>query len=318
MNNPKLFPNHHGWLFLDKPYGLSSNAALQNVRRLFDRIKAGHAGTLDPRATGMLAIALGEGTKIISYMMNKTKVYEFTVTWGQQRDTDDSEGTIIATSTHVPLNDDIINALPHFTGHISQKPPIYSAIKINGQKMYDLARRGEAPEQKFRHIHIQNFELIYQNTISPEISLKINRASTFKVICSSGTYIRSLARDLAHYLGTVGYVSYLRRLAIGPFSQEKMVTFDKLLEFKGAIELKEFIHPLDIVLDDIPVVILNHDELSCLQKGQRILNSRTTKTIFSSESSPSAMVALKDSEYKMYGLGFLDQGIIHPKRMFNI
>lgn len=249
----------NGWINLDKPIGLSSTQAMAKVRKALNAQKAGHAGTLDPLATGILPIALGEATKTILYIQDEFKVYSFTVTWGEQRDTDDSEGDIIATSDVRPSEDAINSGLPKYIGDIQQTPPKFSAIKIDGQRAYDLARKGEDVEMKSREVHIESIELLKTHEDSAE----------FIMTCGKGTYVRSLARDLALDLGTVGYISALRREQVGPFSAEDAISLDKLQELGNSAAL-EAVLPLRAALDDIPALALREDEMVSLKNGQML------------------------------------------------
>jgi len=208
----------HGWVVLDKPYGVGSTPMVGKVRWLFSAAKAGHAGTLDPLATGILPIALGEATKTVPFMMAAKKSYQFEITWGETRTTQDAEGEVIATSDVRPSQVDIEAALSEFIGEIEQVPPKFSAIKIDGKRAYDLARSGEAVEIKPRPVQVDKFTL----TDCTEDT------ATFDVDCGKGTYIRSLARDLAAVLGACGYVSVLRRTRVGPFTLAQSITLDEL------------------------------------------------------------------------------------------
>lgn len=245
-----------GWIILDKPVGPTSTQALGKVRRILNAQKAGHAGTLDPLASGILPIALGEATKTIPFVQDGLKTYEFTVTWGERRDTDDSEGEIIAKSDVRPEKSAVEATLPAFIGHIEQVPPRYSAIKVDGERAYDLARDGEDFELKSRQVYIETLRLIdvTQNTAS------------FEMLCGKGTYVRSLARDLAEKLGTCGYISTLRRTKVGGFALEASISLEKL-EGMGD-KAAEALQPLETVLDDIPALGLKDFEAARLKNGQ--------------------------------------------------
>jgi tRNA pseudouridine55 synthase len=211
MSKPDFTPSVHGWLALDKPLGLTSTQALGRARRLLGGKKAGHGGTLDPLATGILPLAFGEATKLIPYVMDGDKEYEFTVRWGEARATDDAEGEVVATSDLRPTEAQIRAALPAFTGVIWQKPPSFSAIKVQGERAYDLARAGEAVDLAAREVLVKKIELI---------EIIDENSASFRASSGKGMYVRSLARDLAVNLGTCGYVSALRRIKVGPFTQE--------------------------------------------------------------------------------------------------
>src|SRR5262252_310902 len=201
----------HGWVILDKPQGMTSTQAVGAVRRIFDAQKAGHAGTLDPMATGILAVALGEATKTVPYAMDAEKAYRFTACWGEARDSDDAEGKVTAVSDRRPTRTEIEAALPRFVGELSQVPPAYSAIKVQGERAYDLAREGEAVDLAPRLVEVYEARLL---------ALSDPDHAEFEILCGKGTYVRSWVRDIAQALGTVGYVSQLRRTRIGAF-QEK-------------------------------------------------------------------------------------------------
>jgi tRNA pseudouridine55 synthase len=251
----------NGWILLDKPYGMSSTQAGNIVRRLVKSAKAGHAGTLDPLATGVLPIALGEATKTIPYVMEDCKQYRFQVTWGEQRNTDDAEGTVISTSLTRPGKEAIIAVLPRFIGIIQQCPPVFSAIKIEGQRAYAMARAGEAVTLASRSVTI--YDLILESIDSPD-------QATFLTTCGTGTYVRSLARDMAQALGTVGYVSFLRRTFVGKFHEKDTISLEKLRELSHKSEIDRRILPLGAVLDDIPAVPITVEEADLVRQGQRI------------------------------------------------
>ena len=210
----------HGWLVVDKPRGITSAAAVARIKSVCGRgAKVGHAGTLDPMATGVLPVAIGEATKTVSFMMDALKRYRFGVRWGEQRDTDDAEGTVIETSESRPSREAVANALSAFIGRIEQVPPAYSALKVGGERAYALARQGRAPELAPRTVHIESLTLIEAG----------DEGAAFAVECGKGTYVRALARDIARALGTVGYVSWLHRAAVGPFSDDDANPLDKLV-----------------------------------------------------------------------------------------
>lgn len=255
----------NGWVNLDKPVGLTSTQAIGKVRRFLNAQKAGHAGTLDPLATGILPIALGEATKTIPFAQDHHKTYEFTITWGEQRDTDDTEGEVIATSDVRPARADIEALLAEFTGDIEQVPPKFSAIKIDGQRAYDMARAGEDVVLTSRPVFVESLELL--ETRDDEADLRM--------VCGKGTYVRSLARDMAIKLGTVGYISALRRCAVGPFELSNSISLEKLEELSnsapaGAGAPDGVLLPLETVLDDIPALALKEDELSDLRNGRSV------------------------------------------------
>lgn len=250
----------HGWINLDKPQGLTSTQALARVRRILDANKGGHAGTLDPLATGILPIALGEATKIIPFVQDREKTYSFTVQWGAATDTEDSEGQITATSAVRPDISNILGVLSHFIGEIEQVPPRYSAIKIDGQRAYDLARAGEDIEMKSRIIRIDHLELI---------EARENEA-VFRVDCGKGTYVRSLARDIALKLGTLGHITALRREKVGGFNLQNTISLDLLEKMEHSAALEKVLQPIQTPLDDIPALDLSDQEVARLKNGQSL------------------------------------------------
>ncbi len=253
----------NGWVNLDKPIDMTSTQAMAKVRRILNAQKAGHAGTLDPLATGILPIALGEATKTIPFAQDAFKTYEFTVSWGEQRSTDDREGEMIARSDHRPARADIDAILPHYVGEIEQVPPKFSAIKIDGQRAYDLARDGQDVALKSRVVFVEMLTLLDSD----------EHTATFRMTCGKGTYVRSLARDMGIALGTFGYVSALRRTAVGGFTDKNAICLEKLEEIvnsaaSGEGSLDDALLPLETVLDDIPALALKEGELSKLRNGQ--------------------------------------------------
>ncbi len=251
----------NGWINLGKPPEMSSSDAVNIVRRTLNAQKAGHGGTLDPLATGILPIALGEATKTIPYCQDHLKTYSFTVIWGEARDTDDAEGEVIETSPHRPSEQEILDILPRFTGNIQQIPPQYSAIKVDGERAYDLAREGVELELASRPVYIEALDLV-------EAGLDSAR---FLCICGKGTYMRSLARDMAKALGTAGYIAGLRREAVGPFTLENSISLAKLKEISDIAPLEDVLLPIETVLDDIPALALNEREAAQLKNGQKLL-----------------------------------------------
>ena len=257
----------HGWLILDKPLGLGSTQGVSAVKRAlriggYGKTKVGHGGTLDPLATGVLPIAIGEATKLAGRMLDSDKVYDFTIRFGEQTDTLDAEGTVIATSDTRPTAQDIAAVLPRFTGAIAQVPPAYSALKVDGQRAYDLARAGEQVVLASRDVTIHSVTLAAASGHDPL------EDATFSAHVSKGTYIRSLARDIALALGTVGHVTYLRRTKAGPFTLDQAITLDKLDQFAKARSLEHSLLPLSAGLDDIPALALTPDQAGALRQGR--------------------------------------------------
>lgn len=257
---PKPKNKISGWINLNKPEGVTSNDAVMMVKRALGFPKIGHAGTLDPLASGILPIALGEATKLVQYMMDDDKVYLFTVTWGEQRTTDDREGDVMATSDIRPTAERIRAVLPEFTGTILQKPPAFSAIKVDGKRAYDLARAGESLDLAARPVDVYELELVTQT----------ESTATLRCVCGKGTYVRSLARDIAEKLGTKGYVSYLCRENVGPFSLANAISLDFFRETTDKDTLESNVLPVQTVLDDIPVLAVNDTEATRLKNGQKL------------------------------------------------
>ena len=268
MNTPKKPPAHpapHGWIILDKPRGLGSTQAVAAVKRNlrtggYAKTKVGHGGTLDPLAEGVLPIALGEATKLAGRMLDASKIYEFTVNFGVETDTLDTEGEVIERSDVRPSLPQIEAVLPDFTGPIEQVPPAYSALKVDGKRAYELARAGEAVELKTRAVTIHSLAITDGPHERDEITLRAH--------VSKGTYIRSLARDIARALGTCGHVTYLRRIKAGPFREEQAISLDKLNEISNGASLEDLLLPLETGLDDIPALNLDQTDAQAVQQGR--------------------------------------------------
>ena len=253
----------HGWIILDKPVGLGSTQAVGVVKRNlreagYGKVKVGHGGTLDPLATGILPIALGEATKLCGRMLDASKEYAFTVQFGAETDTLDLEGKVIATSDVSPSLAEIEAVLPRFTGPIAQVPPAYSALMVDGERAYDLARKGEAGELKSRSVTIHELRLEAADA----------QSATLIAHVSKGTYIRSLARDIARALGTVGHVTMLRRLRAGPFALDSAISLDKLNEVGKGAPLENVLLPLEAGLVDIPALNLSPEQASMVRQGR--------------------------------------------------
>ncbi len=291
----------HGWVVLDKPYGLGSTKAVGKTRWLFQAQKAGHAGTLDPLASGILPIALGEATKTVPFMMDAAKSYEFEITWGANTTTQDAEGEITQRSDRRPTIDEIKAALPQFIGEIEQVPPKFSAIKVNGKRAYDLARGGETVELKSRSVMVETFDLIRSD----------NDTAYFSVNCGKGTYIRSLARDLAAVLDSCGHVTLLRRTRVGPFGLKQSITLEELEQTcnRGAAEAT--LHPLSTALDDIPVLAVLEQDANDLRQGRAI--DPTSPDIIQSDDWVLVMEGNKE-----VALCEMRKGQLWPKRVFNM
>jgi tRNA pseudouridine55 synthase len=261
----------HGWIILDKPLGLGSTQAVAAVKRNlrsagFGKVKVGHGGTLDPLATGVLPIALGEATKLCGRMLDASKTYDFTICFGTETSGLDAEGEVVATSDVRPTLDQVQQALAQFTGPIEQIPPAYSAIKIDGKRAYDLARAGEVVEMKSRGVTIYALSVQQSELLSPsDLALK---SITLTADVSKGTYIRSLARDIAYALGTVGHVSMLRRVRAGPFALNGAISLDKLNAFGQGAAQEDIILPIEAGLVDIPALDLSPEQARAIQQGR--------------------------------------------------
>jgi len=296
----------HGWVVLDKPYGMTSTQAVGKIRWLFEAEKAGHGGTLDPLATGLLPIALGEATKTVQWAMDGRKVYRFTAAWGEERTTDDLEGEVAATSAERPSRAAIEAVLPRFRGEILQAPPAFSAIKVEGERAYDLARAGEAVELAPRPILIESLDLVGQ----PD-----EDHATFEVSCGKGTYIRSLARDMGRALGCLAHISMLRRVAVGPFAEAHMIPLEKLEELRhkapGGNAMDGVLQPIETVLDGIPALAIDAAQAQRLKQGQSVLLRGANAPI-------AAQAVLVTAGSKPLGIGAIEQGSLKPKRLFNM
>ena len=293
-----------GWVALDKPYGMTSTQAVGKVRWLFNAEKAGHGGTLDPLATGLLPIALGEATKTVQWAMDGRKTYQFTATWGAQTNTDDLEGEVTQRSDKRPARAEIEALLPRFTGTILQAPPAFSAIKIDGERAYDLARAGEVVEIKEREVHIETLKLI-ETTESK---------ADFEITCGKGTYIRSLARDMGRALGCFAHVSALRRTQVGVLTETQMISLEMLekLSIDGPSEvLKGALLPLETVLDGIPALAVLDNDAAKLRQGQKVLLRGANAPI-----SEAAVLVRHGTE--LVGIGEISQGSLKIKRLFNL
>ena len=295
-----------GWLIIDKPPGMTSTDVVNRVKRIFDAQKAGHGGTLDPLATGVLPIAFGAATKTVPYVMDGTKLYRFTLKLGEARDTDDADGEIIETSEVRPTDDQLRAALPAFRGEIMQVPPIYSAIKVAGERAYDMAREGRAPVLEPRPARVDRFELIER----PDADTAV-----FEVASGKGVYMRSLARDLAQACGTVGHVAALRRLRVGPFLEAASIPLDKLREAEDTAPASpDLLLPVVTALADIPALALTESEAADLRHGQAISLVALMGRI-PGNADPNGGLVRAMAGGRVIGLARLEDGLMKPERV---
>jgi tRNA pseudouridine55 synthase len=297
----------HGWVILDKPIGMTSTHAVAVVKRLFQAKRAGHAGTLDPLASGGLPIAMGEATKTVPFVMDGRKRYRFTVTWGEERDTDDTEGKPTFTSDMRPTAEQIRALLPKFTGNIEQTPPQYSAIKIAGERAYDMARDGEVVPLVPRPVVIHELILTEQ----PDSS-----HSVFEAECGKGTYVRALARDIGRLLGCYGHISALRRTLVGPFAEADMIPLEQLEALcdraaSGEGNLADALLPVETALDDIPALAVTRADAARLHRGQAVL----LRGRDAPNSSGTVYVTVAG---RLLALAEIANGELIPKRVFNL
>jgi tRNA pseudouridine55 synthase len=303
----------HGWVVLDKPSGMTSTQAVAAVRRIFDAKKAGHAGTLDPLATGILAIALGEATKTVPFVQDAAKIYRFTAQWGEARDSDDADGKVTATTEARPSREAIEAALPRFTGSLSQVPPAYSAIKIAGERAYDLAREGEEVNLEPRPVEVYEARL-----------LEAERDwAIFEILCGKGTYVRSWVRDLARFLGTLGHVSALRRTRLGPFQEKDAVGLETLTPFMHSPAAFAYLKPLSTALDGIPALAVTGSDTVRIRSGNPILIranmfARMEEGFAGQGGLQGRVVFLRDQAEAPVALAEIADGELRPFRVFQL
>ena len=297
-----------GWIVLDKPLGMTSTQAVGKVRWLYNAEKAGHAGTLDPLATGLLPIALGEATKTVPFVQGGRKRYRFELEWGAATATDDNEGEIVATSDVRPAEAQIRAALPAFIGTIMQRPPAFSAIKVNGERAYALAREGEDVILAPRPVNVTRFEL----TGTPDAD-----RATFEVTCGKGTYIRALVRDLAQAIGTVGHISQLRRTRCGVFQETGAISLAMLEALGHKAADSAYLLPVATVLDDIPALALTEEEARRISLGQAIalwpVAKRSPLTGLTS-----GMAVQARCGDKLIAVAEVGDGMVRPVRVMNL
>jgi tRNA pseudouridine55 synthase len=297
----------HGWVVLDKPIGMTSTHAVAVLKRLFQARRAGHAGTLDPLASGGLPIALGEATKTVPFVMDSRKRYRFTVCWGEERDTDDTEGRVVRTSELRPSADSIRALLPRFTGLIEQIPPQYSAIKVQGERAYDLARDGETVQLQPRPVQIHELSLVEHGD---------SGQSVFEAECGKGTYVRALARDMGRILDCFGHICALRRTLVGPFTERDMIPLEQLEALcnraaSGEGSLADALLPVETALDDIPALAVTRADAARLHRGQAVLlRGRDAPNC-----SGTVYVTVAG---RLLALAEIGNGELIPKRVFNL
>lgn len=289
----------HGWLVLDKPVGITSTQAVSRVKRLFNARKAGHAGTLDPLASGLLPIALGEATKTVPFVQDGAKAYRFRVRWGVRTDSDDAEGRVVATSEARPSPEAIAALLPRFTGTFLQVPPAYSAIKVDGERAYDRARDGEIFELAPRPVTIDSLDLVEATTDEAELEAR----------CGKGTYVRALARDLGDMLGCHGHVVALRRTRVGPFVETHAVGLPETAETEASFTAG--LLPVEAGLSGIPAVSVSRQDAARLRRGQSLLLRHVALP-------PAGQMMQALCGGTVVAFGPVEQGALQPYRVFNL
>ena len=298
-----------GWINLDKPYDLGSTQAVSRVRRLFDAQKAGHAGTLDPLATGILPIALGEATKTVPFLVDADKTYRFTIAWGQTTATFDREGEVLAQSDVRPTADQVAAILPRFVGEIEQIPPAYSAIKVDGERAYDLARAGEVVELAARKVTIFAARLVE--------ALDVDHV-TLEIDCGKGTYVRALVRDIAEMLGACGHVSALRRTRVGGFSDANAVTLEMLEQLVYEARQSEALLPVETALDDIPALAVTDEDAFRLKQGRSIVLVPRQVESVKARLKPGSRTVSATAGGSVVALCEMRAGRLEPSRVFNL
>jgi tRNA pseudouridine55 synthase len=287
----------NGWLILDKPVGMTSTHAVSRLKRIYNAKKAGHAGTLDPLASGILPVAFGEATKTVPFVQDGEKAYRFTVTWGAETDSDDSDGTVTRTSDLRPRPDQVSDALAAFTGTIMQVPPAYSAIKINGERAYDIARDGETVELAARPVTIHALRLV---STTPDTAV-------LEAECGKGTYVRAIARDLGRMLGCLGHVTALRRTRVGPFTEADAVGLEPL---EDPIAAAQMLLTVEAGLSEVPCVVVDRDAASRLRRGQSL--------ILRGRDAPAGGLAYAACGGVPVAFGEVERGELVPSRVFNL
>jgi tRNA pseudouridine55 synthase len=301
----------HGWLTFDKPMHMTSTQAVGIVKRLFNAQKVGHAGTLDPLATGILPIALGEATKTVPFTVDSTKAYTFTVRWGIETSTDDTEGEPTRTSDKRPDLVEIEACLAQFRGAIAQVPPQFSAVKIAGQRAYDLARDGEQVSLEAREVLIERLEIADDTEEVARPDATDAATTTFEAVCGKGTYVRSLARDIGRALGCFGHITQLRRTAVGPFTLDEAVTLEELEQLAEGRTLDEALQPVESALSDVLHVPVSGADAARLQRGQAVILRGRDAPIISG-------LGYATHKGTLLALVEMARGEIRPTRVFNL
>lgn len=296
----------NGWIVVDKPLGLTSTQVLGRIRRVYDPLKIGHGGTLDPLATGLLPVAMGEATKTVSYVMDGRKRYSFTVRWGEATATDDAEGEVVERSDRRPSAAEIQAILPRFVGTVIQVPPTFSAIKVDGQRAYDMARANTDFALAARPVEVQRLDLAAHD----------RDTATFEVTCGKGAYMRALARDLGRALDTCAHVIALRRTAVGPFTEAHAISLESLEALGHSAAASGPLLPLETALDDIPALALTEAEANCLRRGQAVsMVARINRARIEAFENGSIVYASLGG--KPVALARYEAGGIHPVRVLN-
>jgi tRNA pseudouridine55 synthase len=297
MNAPRAKRTEiNGWVVLDKPVGMTSTHAVARLKRIFNAKKAGHAGTLDPLASGVLPVAFGEATKTVPFVQDGEKAYRFTIQWGAETDSDDADGQITMRSDARPQTDAILAALPQFTGTILQLPPAFSAIKIAGERAYDIARDGEMPQLTPRPVTIHELALVAAE----------RDTATFEARCGKGTYVRAIARDLGRALGCYGHVCALRRTRVGPFAETDAVPLAQIEEASAPEALRR----VEAGLEELPQVVVDRDSAARLRRGQSVL--------LRGRDAPGDGAAYASCGGVVVAIGAIERGELVPGRVFNL
>ena len=290
-----------GWVILDKPVGMGSTQCVSKIKWLYKAAKAGHAGTLDPLASGMLPIALGEATKTVPHIMDGNKSYRFSVAWGKETNTDDTEGEVVHTSALRPGKEDIEKLIPNYVGDIEQVPPAYSAVKIGGERAYNLAREGKSPTIAARTVNIDRLSLV--ETSEDE--------SVFEATCGKGTYVRALARDMGRDLGCFGHITALRRTSVGAFREEEMVELQDLEDLEGDLDsLDAELFATGTALESMPEIPVNEGQARKLRLGNPVLLRGSDAIVHAQE----AFASLGD---ELVAIGTVEKGSFQPRRVFH-